>query len=161
MVDVIVDMRSYFELLHLADSLPENKKSLSETDSRELLNYRIIFDHKTQFNKRNHYLKLIQEYCEAESSEEEFSAEAFDLMYYFLRRCKRDGSIIFEENFRENPVSTILVDSRAKKFSELLYLISSWNESLTDSEPDQLSEEEHRKEIQKILVEIQNLLKEE
>jgi len=61
MVEITVNMRRYFELLNLADSLG-NEGDLSKADFLELLDSQVIFSDQYRFSKRQNYLELIQDY---------------------------------------------------------------------------------------------------
>ena len=131
MGDVIIDVRRYLELLDLVDSLPEKRRSLGEADNRELSKYKIIIQNNLYFNERQNYLELITNYLDDEASDPEIFAWNFYIM------DKQYGKSLgqAEEELRKKSVSTILVDSRAKKFCEFIGFISSFNALLTDTEP--------------------------
>ena len=98
-----------------------------------------------------------------------FDAENFNLLFYRIWFKNRDQSTLLEQDFRRKSVSQILIDSKAKKFSELINSIFSagealtdeFNENLTDLNDVGISEDEFREEIKEIFIKIQNLLNEE
>jgi len=77
MVEITTDVARYLELAGLADILANEGKSLSEGDSKQLLEYKVIFSHKIYFGERQNYLQLIEDYLN-----KKFDTEDFDYFFY-------------------------------------------------------------------------------
>jgi hypothetical protein len=159
MIQIEKNTARYFELLAKEEQLKSEGKNLKEEDGRELLEWKVIFSQELRFGERNSYVELMKDYLEEKIEMGVFCSRFSRLWWQHMAKCKDR-----REELRQNPVSTIWVDSRADAFLNLVGPIFSLNDSLDErmdeNDDDEVVAEQHRKEIQKIYLEIKELLQE-
>ncbi len=151
----------YWELLEKEENSKREGLNLTGQESMELLDYRVKLGAICCFNHREKYMEFIQAYL-ADDIEALSIGGLFDELGFMDMGSRRS----LEKELRKNGVSTLLLDSRAERFSSLLNHLWGWDEgadSLLDeyNGNEELAEEKYRVGVEKIYLEMKELLEED
>lgn len=164
MVTTELSTEKYFELTNKEQKLKKEGKNMigeilncteNKKNMKELLKWKVILESNIYFNNRESYFEVIENYLQ-----EKGNIENFDRSLYAIWCQNRDQKKLFEEKLQKSRISTILVDSRADDYSDLINSFFSLNESLTDDEFYEISQEKHLKEVEKIYLAMKKVVQE-
>ena len=151
-----INMEQYYQLIEEKEKYQNQKVNFFEKDRKnylKLLEYQVIFENEVYFNQRQSYLELIENYLNHQCD-----AESFHVLFYQMWRQDRDQVKVFEQQFHHKKVPVLKINLKAESFSKLIDSIFNWGEIFTNAEPDNINEEKFRKKIEKIFLEMQDLL---
>jgi hypothetical protein len=148
-------MTQYNKKRHLELLKKREEKSISNTESKELLNYSVVLDRQLDWETRDQYLQLLKEFIEGKIDIGEF-------LIAFEERGRLNGEVldILESNL-------ILLEPHEKSLDFLDFIqqiLQDCDIYNPDPEPFrheyELDETEFRNSIEETYLQIQKLLKE-
>jgi hypothetical protein len=148
-------MTQYNKKRHLELLKKREEKSISSTESKELLNYSVVLDRQLDWETRDQYLQLLKEFIEGKIDIGEF-------LIAFEERGRLNGEVldILESNL-------ILLEPHEKSLDFLDFIqqiLQDCDIYNPDPEPFrheyELDETEFRNSIEETYLQIQKLLKE-
>lgn len=141
-----IDLTRYWELVQLEKN---------QGESRELLDYRVIFSYQIYFESRKYYLPVIESFIQ-----EKIDGEDFHDLFLTIWRNDRDQIDVLEQNLREKGESTFATDDKAKPFYDCIDRIFADVEALHEMDLTNAEEEEFRAKVTEVFGKMQEILKE-